>query len=87
MQVAAARCKDDMLELQLQEVGVLDVAVPGTMYPTVLVFFCLWALLFSKCPGVIVSWCPGVLVSWTRAHWVLPEHVTQLPLKTFFKKS
>ena len=21
------------------------------------------------------------------AHWVLPEHVTQLPLKTFFKKS
>ena len=22
-----------------------------------------------------------------HAHWVLPEHVTQLPLKTFVKKS
>ena len=28
-----------------------------------------------------------VTVASAIAHWVLPEHVTQLPLKTFVKKS
>ena len=35
--------------------------------------------------GCSIAHCSAVQCS--AVHWVLPEHVTQLPLKTFVKKS